>query len=164
MAKKNSRSVRQRRRRRRRILFGIEVVVLVLLGWTLAGYTWLTRTLDSIERPEFPDFEIKMNEEVKTESNLTAMNTGTQLIALVGLDTRSEGDLAENMNSDTIILCCIDHDRKEIRMVSIMRDTWMNLAESADEKYDFDKANAAYNRGGPARMLTMLNTNLDPAG
>ena len=65
------------------------------------------------------------------------------------------------MNSDTIILCCIDHDKQEIRMVSIMRDTWMNMAKYTDEYYEFDKANSAYNRGGPESMLSMLNTNLD---
>ena len=70
-------------------------------------------------------------------------------------------ELAESMNSDTIILCCIDHDKQEIRMVSIMRDTWMNMAKYTDEYYEFDKANSAYNRGGPESMLSMLNTNLD---
>ena len=46
-------------------------------------------------------------------------------------------------------------------MVSIMRDTWMNMAKYTDEYYEFDKANSAYNRGGPESMLSMLNTNLD---
>ena len=48
-------------------------------------------------------------------------------------------------------------------MVSIMRDTWMNMAKYTDEYYEFDKANSAYNRGGPESMLSMLNTNLDLA-
>lgn len=47
-------------------------------------------------------------------------------------------------------------------MVSIMRDTWMNM-DTPGEGYDFDKANSAYNRGGPEGMLSMLNTNLDLA-
>ena len=29
-------------------------------------------------------------------------------------------------------------------MVSIMRDTWMNMAKYTDEYYEFDKANSAY--------------------
>ena len=91
--------------------------------------------------------------------------SGTQVIALVGVDARGVkgSELAESMNSDTIILCCIDHDKQEIRMVSIMRDTWMNMAKYTDEYYEFDKANSAYNRGGPESMLSMLNTNLDLA-
>ena len=39
----------------------------------------------------------------------------------------------------------------------------MNMAKYTDEYYEFDKANSAYNRGGPESMLSMLNTNLDLA-
>ena len=150
--------------RRRKIIFGIEITVLLILSGILFVYAWINRSMDKMNQDTLDSSQIQINSEVKANTDLSQMS-GTQVIALVGVDARGvEGsELAESMNSDTIILCCIDHDKQEIRMVSIMRDTWMNMAKYTDEYYEFDKANSAYNRGGPESMLSMLNTNLDLA-
>ena len=148
----------------RKIIFGIEITVLLILSGILFVYAWINRSMDKMNQDTLDSSQIQINSEVKANTDLSQMS-GTQVIALVGVDARGvEGsELAESMNSDTIILCCIDHDKQEIRMVSIMRDTWMNMAKYTDEYYEFDKANSAYNRGGPESMLSMLNTNLDLA-
>ena len=164
MSKKsvNKRSRKYRRRRRRRILFGVEIFVLVLLGVGLFGYMWLNNVMERMRPEELDTSKIQVNSEV--QQNIEAMS-GSQIIAVAGLDARGAAidpeddvkDLRNSQNSDTIILVCIDHDNKEIRMVSIMRDTWMNM-EKPGQGYDFAKANSAYNRGGPEAMLSMLNT------
>mgnify|MGYP002576172625 FL=1 len=169
MSKKsvNKRSRKYKRRRRRRILFGVEIFVLVLLGVGLFGYMWLNNVMDRMRPEELDTSKIQVNSEV--QQNIEAMS-GSQIIAVAGLDARGaaiddeddEYGLKNSQNSDTIILVCLDHDNKEIRMVSVMRDTWMNM-ETPGEGYDFAKANSAYNRGGPEAMLSMLNTNLDLA-
>lgn len=163
MSKKNYKKSRKyKKMRRRKIIFGIESTVLLILSGILFVYAWINRSMDKMNQDTLDSSQIQINSEVKANTDLSQMS-GTQVIALVGVDTRGvEGsELAESMNSDTIILCCIDHDKQEIRMVSIMRDTWMNMAKYTDEYYEFDKANSAYNRGGPESMLSMLNTNLD---
>lgn len=163
MSKKNyKKSRRYKKMRRRKIIFGIEIAVLLILSGILFVYAWINRSMDKMNQDTLDSSQIQINSEVKANTDLSQMS-GTQVIALVGVDARGvEGsELAESMNSDTIILCCIDHDKQEIRMVSIMRDTWMNMAKYTDEYYEFDKANSAYNRGGPESMLSMLNTNLD---
>ena len=163
MAKKNYKKSRKyKKMRRRKIIFGIEITVLLILSGILFVYAWINRSMDKMNQDTLDSSQIQINSEVKANTDLSQMS-GTQVIALVGVDARGvEGsELAESMNSDTIILCCIDHDKQEIRMVSIMRDTWMNMAKYTDEYYEFDKANSAYNRGGPESMLSMLNTNLD---
>ena len=163
MSKKNYKKSRKyKKMRRRKIIFGIEITVLLILSGILFVYAWINRSMDKMNQDTLDSSQIQINSEVKANTDLSQMS-GTQVIALVGVDARGvEGsELAESMNSDTIILCCIDHDKQEIRMVSIMRDTWMNMAKYTDEYYEFDKANSAYNRGGPERMLSMLNTNLD---
>ncbi len=165
MSKKNYKKSRKyKRMRRRKIIFGIEITVLLILSGVLFVYAWINRSMDKMNQDVLDTSQIQVNSEVKANTELSKM-TGTQVIALVGVDARGvEGSaLADSMNSDTIILCCIDHDKQEIRMVSIMRDTWMNMAKYTDEYYEFDKANSAYNRGGPESMLSMLNTNLDLA-
>ena len=163
MSKKNYKKSRKyKKMRRRKIIFGIEITVLLILSGILFVYAWINRSTDKMNQDTLDSSQIQINSEVKANTDLSQMS-GTQVIALVGVDARGvEGsELAESMNSDTIILCCIDHDKQEIRMVSIMRDTWMNMAKYTDEYYEFDKANSAYNRGGPESMLSMLNTNLD---
>ena len=163
MSKKNYKKSRKyKKMRRRKIIFGIEISVLLILSGILFVYAWINRSMDKMNQDTLDSSQIQINSEVKANTDLSQMS-GTQVIALVGVDARGvEGsELAESMNSDTIILCCIDHDKQEIRMVSIMRDTWMNMAKYTDEYYEFDKANSAYNRGGPESMLSMLNTNLD---
>jgi len=163
MSKKNYKKSRKyKKMRRRKIVFGIEITVLLILSGILFVYAWINRSMDKMNQDTLDSSQIQINSEVKANTDLSQMS-GTQVIALVGVDARGvEGsELAESMNSDTIILCCIDHDKQEIRMVSIMRDTWMNMAKYTDEYYEFDKANSAYNRGGPESMLSMLNTNLD---
>lgn len=163
MSKKNYKKSRKyKKMRRRKIIFGIEITVLLILSGILFVYAWINRSMDKMNQDTLDSSQIQINSEVKANTDLSQMS-GKQVIALVGVDARGvEGsELAESMNSDTIILCCIDHDKQEIRMVSIMRDTWMNMAKYTDEYYEFDKANSAYNRGGPESMLSMLNTNLD---
>lgn len=163
MSKKNYKKSRKyKKMRRRKIIFGIEITVLLILSGILFVYAWINRSMDKMNQDTLDSSQIQINSEVKANTDLSQMS-GTQVIALVGVDARGvEGsELSESMNSDTIILCCIDHDKQEIRMVSIMRDTWMNMAKYTDEYYEFDKANSAYNRGGPESMLSMLNTNLD---
>ena len=163
MSKKNYKKSRKyKKMRRRKIIFGIEITVLLILSGILFVYAWINRSMDKMNQDTLDSSQIQINSEVKANTDLSQMS-GTQVIALVGVDARGvEGsELAESMNSDTIIRCCIDHDKQEIRMVSIMRDTWMNMAKYTDEYYEFDKANSAYNRGGPESMLSMLNTNLD---
>lgn len=165
MSKKNYKKSRKyKKMRRRKIIFGIEITVLLILSGILFVYAWINRSMDKMNQDTLDSPQIQINSEVKANTDLSQMS-GTQVIALVGVDARGVkgSELAESMNSDTIILCCIDHDKQEIRMVSIMRDTWMNMAKYTDEYYEFDKANSAYNRGGPESMLSMLNTNLDLA-
>ena len=165
MSKKNYKKSRKyKKMRRRKIVFGVEIAVLLILSGILFVYAWINRSMDQMNQDTLDTSQIQINSEVKANTDLSQLS-GTQVIALVGVDARGvEGsELAESMNSDTIILCCIDHDKQEIRMVSIMRDTWMNMAKYTDEYYEFDKANSAYNRGGPESMLSMLNTNLDLA-
>ena len=165
MSKKNYKKSRKyKKMRRRKIIFGIEITVLLILSGILFVYAWINRSMDKMNQDTLDRSQIQINSEVKANTDLSQMS-GTQVIALVGVDARGVkgSELAESMNSDTIILCCIDHDKQEIRMVSIMRDTWMNMAKYTDEYYEFDKANSAYNRGGPESMLSMLNTNLDLA-
>ena len=77
-------------------------------------------------------------------------------IALFGVDSREEN--LDSSNSDTTIVASINKDTKEVKLVSIYRDTYLNIGQDKDK---YDKANAAYAIGGPVQAMSMLNTNMD---
>ncbi len=86
---------------------------------------------------------------------------GIQTIALVGIDTRQYGSEG-SQNSDTMMVCVINHNDKTIKLASLYRDTFLNVGTDyyGNPDYYF-KANSAYNLGGPEQFLTMLNLNFD---
>ncbi len=81
--------------------------------------------------------------------------SGVRNIALFGVDSR-DGNLSKRTRSDTMIIASIDQDAKEIRLVSIYRDSYLNLGNDT-----YSKANAAYAKGGPEQAINMINMNLD---
>lgn len=76
-------------------------------------------------------------------------------IALFGVDSR-EGTLEEGTNSDTIMICSINDESHEIKLVSVYRDTYLDTTVNG-----YNKCNSAYAVGGPEAAISMLNKNLD---
>lgn len=153
----DKRSRAYRRRRRRRIVFGIELAILVLLGTALFGIAYVMSKLDKVDHQELDMAKVGVNDTVLAAE--AKGETGIQLIALVGMDSR-DGSLEAGNNSDTMIIACIDHDAKSIRLVSVYRDTWLNVF-TRDGENKYSKCNAAYALGGPEQLLTMFNKNFD---
>lgn len=74
-------------------------------------------------------------------------------IALFGIDTRvEESDVGTR--SDSIMVLTIDQINKEIKLSSIMRDTYVTIPD-----YGKTKINHAYSYGGPQLAVKTLNTN-----
>ena len=53
-------------------------------------------------------------------------------------------------------MASLNNETKEIKMVSVYRDTLLDLSEGT-----YQKCNAAYSYGGPVTAINMLNMNLD---
>lgn len=147
--KKVSAKAKARKKRKRILLFMGEIVVLAVMLLVLWG---VTRT-EKVGHLEIKDEEIKVNESV-SEEQLEVMK-GYRNVALFGVDSTT-GALTKNTRSDSIIIASINQDTKEIRLLSIYRDTFMNLG---NDKYN--KCNGAYAAGGPKQAMSMLNANLD---
>lgn len=62
-------------------------------------------------------------------------------------------------NSDSIMIVSINESTKEIKLVSVYRDTLMDIASGAMNKSQ--KVNYAYQLGGAVTAINTLNTNLD---
>ena len=81
---------------------------------------------------------------------------GFRNIALFGVDSRS-GQLMKGTLSDCIIIASINQDTGEVKLVSVYRDTYLNLTNDSG----YDKCNKAYSYGGAEQAIKMLNYNLD---
>ena len=141
----------------KKILFAVEIIVLLLYIRGLYVYGQLNSKLDKINQPVLDDSKIKVNQEVQDsidsqESTLTGYTT----YALFGIDHRDKNTALGGENSDTIIIASVNNDTKDVKLVSVYRDTLLNLGNDT-----YSKANAAYAYGEAEQALTMLNTNLD---
>lgn len=156
MAKKKPLTKKQKRilqrRRRRRILFGIEIFILLIL----IGGVFIYAKLGKMNFTDLDFSKIGVNTGVSDNNVMKGYTT----IGLIGLDGR-DGELKSGARSDTMIIASINNDTKKVKLVSIYRDTYLRIGEDSEGNGQYDKANAAYAKGGPEQFLSMLNTNLD---
>ncbi|MBQ3791202.1 MAG: LCP family protein [Lachnospiraceae bacterium] len=163
-SRKSSGSAKSKRKKKAIVIFAIEIVVLLFLlagayylfvkmNVTSVGKTNLNvvTTPDSSGTVDLKENEIIINETVADNQEMQ----GYRNIALFGVDSR-EKQLNKNTRSDTIIICSINQDTGEIKLVSVYRDTYLNLSNDT-----YNKCNGAYAKGGPAQAISMLNMNLD---
>ena len=152
--KKKRRSPARRRRKLKIIVFIIEILILLIVLAALFISIKLSKLNTGNDIWEQGSEEERgVNELTETAKN--KMNQYTT-IALFGLDNRSTGYFSRG-NSDVIILVSINDKTKEVKMVSVYRDTYLDIMDGDS----FNKANAAYAYGGPEKAIRMLNTNLD---
>ena len=128
----------------------IEIVVAILLIVGVAIYLTLGKmnwdnsiSIDNLEVNNLDD---------ATEEILDNYTT----LAFFGVDNRSNGKY-EGGNSDSMMVVSINKDTKEVNIVSVMRDTYLNV----DDGDTYRKCNYAYNHGGPEQAINMLNRNFD---
>lgn len=132
-------------------IIGIIFVILFLCVSAVGYYFW--QKMQRMHTTEIAPEEIQMNE--MAEEDKASMH-GYTSIAIFGVDNRSNGTYTGG-NSDTIIIANIHHDTKDVKLVSLYRDTYLRL----NSEGTYGKANAAFAMGGPAQGMSMINTNLD---
>jgi len=150
-AAKNRKKITKRQKQKRKlIVFGIEVLCLLLLLGVL--YVWSLWDKIDVDT-DFGHSDAGINEDLGDDTLLTL--EGYTNIALFGLDNRSDGEYDQG-NSDVIMIASIDNETREVKLVSVYRDTYMSIGNGR-----FTKANAAYAKGGAKQAVQMLNANLD---
>ena len=82
--------------------------------------------------------------------------SGYWTVAVFGVDSRN-GDVGKGANADVQIIANVDMGTGDISLVSVYRDTYLNLGNGSR----YSKSNAAYAEGGPEQAVAMLNKNLD---
>ena len=150
--------LKRRRRKRKVILLVMEVfVLLIVLG---ALYVW--QALNKIEKAptgeKLEPSDLSINEEMDDET--MEILQGYEDVAIFGVDNYFNGH-ADSGNSDVIMIASINNDTKEVRLVSVYRDTFLDTDVTQDTSPNFHKANRAFAIGGAEQSIRMLNSSLD---
>lgn len=143
----------RRRRKRKLIVFVVEIAILAVV---VTGFCFYNK-LNLINTQELDQTKIAAGD-ISQETE--AVFSGYTTIAIFGLDNRETGVYTAG-NSDMIMVMNINNDTKEMSLVSLYRDTYLNVASAESDELVFRKCNSAYARGGPEQAITMLNRNLD---
>lgn len=130
-----------------------EVVILVVAVVALGAVLKATDKENGITKVEIeePSANVGVKETINESEELQKYTN----IALFGVDARN-GKLTAGTRSDTIMILSVNNETGEAKLVSVYRDTYLNLGNDV-----YNKCNAAYAKGGPKQAISMLNLNLD---
>ena len=151
-----SRSRKNKKNINKRLGIILLLEIIIFIGLIL-GYAWyyFNHAMDLVNVDETPKEEIDVSDAV-TETMTSTYTT----IALFGLDTRDNVDMtkAGMAHSDAVIIASINNETKEVKLVSVYRDCFLEMAldNPSTQKYTH-----AYFLGGPTCSMETLNKNLD---
>lgn len=170
MSKKNPQSdlspreqkklLKKKRKRRKIILLIVEILVLLIVLGML--YVW--QALNKIEKePSSINGEVTTdvsNNEEELNQDTVEIMQGYEDVALFGVDNYFNGH-ADSGNSDVIMIASINNDTKQVKLVSVYRDTFLDTDIGRDTSPNFHKSNRAFALGGATQACNMLNASLD---
>lgn len=148
MSKKNTRPrTRQQRKKKKRLKILLILEILFLLAVVLFGvYYFFYSKLDHDKGG--------MDDVVINEFNDPNMKD-YQNIALFGMDSQVN-DLEDSSRSDALMVLSIHKKTKNMKLISVYRDTYVNI-----DNHGLDKINHAYAFGNAQLAVSTLNQNLD---
>lgn len=147
--------MRRKQKRARNIAALVLIIVAVAALVAYFGYhALLSGMVGKFHHTNLDQSKVMVND-LDSETEQTLENYTT--IALFGLDNRKQGNYSRG-NSDVIMIMAINNDTNEMEMLSVYRDSYLNIQGT---QKTFHKANSAYAYGGAEQAISMLNTNLD---
>jgi len=151
MSEDNQKPKKKRKKSKGAFFFTMLIAEVFVLG-VIFAYAYALKQYSKIQRPDY-NVEQVLNTDL-SEKKLAEMR-GYRNIAVFGVDSR-DSSVGRGNRSDVIIICSIDQSNGEIKLVSVYRDTYLDVGKNS-----FQKATHAYSYGGPARAVKMLNDSLD---
>ena len=131
-------------------IFGIIVLILVILFAAIVGavYIYINDKLGKMNTVQLDESQLGITDEAS--SKLSKYRN----IAIFGVDSR-EDDYGKGNRSDCIIIASINNETKEVRLISVYRDTYVKI-----EGHGLDKITHAYSYG--EAPLCLLYTSPSP--
>lgn len=153
MRKENNKNSKKNKKGKKKGLktFGKIVLVLVIILAILIGsiFWFIHNKLSKLQRVDINE------EELGVSSQAEEQLSGYRNIAIFGVDSRSN-NLEQGNRSDCIIIASINNQTKEVRLISVYRDTYVKI-----DGHGLDKITHAYSYGSAPLAIKTLNTNLD---
>ncbi|MBQ8231517.1 MAG: LCP family protein [Lachnospiraceae bacterium] len=140
------------RKRRKIIVFAAEIIILVAMLAVL--FVLFDKTEEAPIVVELPTEAESIG--IASQVEESPVMKGYWNIALFGIDAENEKQLVKGARSDSIMIASINLDTGDIKLVSVYRDTYLNIGDDY-----YIKCNTAYSNGGGEQAVTMLNANLD---
>ena len=156
--RKVSAAKKRRLKRQQRIRYFVLCISVVFLLSALTAGAFLLGKYNKLKNKAstFSDHLIETNS--ITEDTINVLNGYTN-IAVFGVDARDSEHLEKDVNADVNMIISINHDTHDIKLVSVYRDTYLDVQSKGVHRYN--KLNEAYSEGGPQQALNTLNRNLD---
>ncbi len=140
------------KKRKKMMIFGVELVVIL----AMVAVLYVVMTQDALaEGPKVTVLEPE-NLEIPEEVDEEITKKGYMNVALFGVDATTDSELYKGSRSDSIMVASINMDTGDIKLVSVYRDTFLNVGTDY-----YRKCNYAYSVGGAEQAVKMLNMNLD---
>ncbi|MCR2047335.1 LCP family protein [Acetatifactor muris] len=155
MAPQGKMNARQRaaRQKRKMVLFAVEILIILIMIAVL--YLVMNKSGEGPKVTYLDPDNLAIPSQVIESKEEGGKMHGYMNIALFGVDATSDKQLYKGSRSDSIMIANINMDTGDIKLVSIYRDTYLNIGD------EFRKCNAAYSFGGAEQAVKMLNMNLD---
>lgn len=141
MAKK----IKKKKKTARNILIILFIIIIVLVSAFSLFYNKYLGKINTTDITDDND-ELLINDDINLNENIVN-------IALFGIDTRADD---YNGRADSIMIATLDKEHKNIKLTSIMRDTYVSIPD-----YKYDKINHSYAKGGPELTIKTINQNFD---
>lgn len=151
---------RAARQRKKMILFVFEILIILVM--VLVLYLVMNKTTDGPKVTVLDEEKLAIPSQVQEMKEEGGVMHGYMNIALFGVDAQTDGQLFKGSRSDSTMIASINLDTGDIKLVSVYRDTYLNIGRDESQKTDeYQKCNGAYSYGGAERAVKMLNMNLD---
>lgn len=144
--------------RRKKVFLIAGGVILAIILFVAAAFAYVNHKL--FGNMANVDFDAKKVENLDLTEEQLAQMKGHWMVACFGVDSREKGgemNVGKGANADVNMICSVDLESGEIKLVSVFRDTYLNISS----KNSYNKINAAYAIGGPEQAVAALNKNLD---
>ena len=144
--------------RRKKVFLIAGGVILAIILFVAAAFAYVNHKL--FGNMAEVDFDKKKVENLDLTEEQLAQMKGHWMVACFGVDSREKGgemNVGKGANADVNMICSVDLESGEIKLVSVFRDTYLNISS----KNSYNKINAAYAIGGPEQAVAALNKNLD---
>lgn len=131
--------------------FGIIVLVLLIILAIIVGgtFAFVHSKLSKMQQVDLNEDDLNVS--AQAEQQLAEYRN----IAIFGVDSRDDSYDKGN-RSDCIIIASINNKTKEVKLISVYRDTYVQI-----EGHGLDKITHAYSYGEAPLSIKTLNTNLD---